>query len=269
MIYKKNKVIFKKIIKKNFKNKIGNFIDFTFGNGCHSKIIIKEIKKGYLNSFEINKENYKKSNIKNINFFIFNKCFTNIRYLKIKKVNIALIDIGFTENQILNFNSFKNEKVIFYSKKIGLKKNPLDVINFYNYKNLLEIFIKFDKIFFCKKICKEILKERKKKIILYYSQIKNIVLKVYKKKYKKSRKNIFSKYYNAIINYCFETEKKIKKLLNYIINIIKKKGKIIIISFNSFESRIIKNFFNKKNFFSLIKKNKKINKVIRIYERKK
>ncbi|MGX7586228.1 16S rRNA (cytosine(1402)-N(4))-methyltransferase [Candidatus Vidania fulgoroideorum] len=269
MIYKKNKIIFEKEIRYYFNKKKGNFIDCTFGNGLHSKLILKIISKGLLLAFEIEKEYFAKNKIKKKNFFIINKCFTKLKNFKIKKISILLIDIGFTENQIINFNSFKNEKILLYLNKYNNKINIIEKINFGSYNEIFDIFKNFTKKFFCKIFSKSIIKYRKKKLIIFISQIKEIILKIFKKKFKKSKKNIFTKFISAIINYCFETKKKIKKLLSYIVNIIKKKGKIIIITFNSFESKIIKKFFKYKKNFLIKKKIKKKNKIIRIYEKKK
>ncbi|MGX7576519.1 16S rRNA (cytosine(1402)-N(4))-methyltransferase [Candidatus Vidania fulgoroideorum] len=269
MIYKNNCAIFKDIIKFFLNKRKGNFIDFSYGNGYHSKIILKSISKGNLLSFEIDKENFLKNNISKKNFFILNKCFSNIKNIKIKSLNTIILDIGFTENQILNFSSFKCKKNLICLNELGNKFDILSLINFGKYKEIYKIFKNFENSFFCKKLCKYIIQYRKKIFILHNSQIKDIILKTYKNIYRNSKKNIFTKFFYAILDYCSNNKEKIKKLINYIVNVIRVKGRIIIITFNSYESKVIKKIFKKeKNFFLLTKKNEK-NKTIRIYEKKK
>ncbi|MGX7577342.1 16S rRNA (cytosine(1402)-N(4))-methyltransferase [Candidatus Vidania fulgoroideorum] len=248
MIFKKEQINFKKQIK--FKKIYNNIIvDFTYGNGYHSNIILKNHKIS-LFAYEIDKK-IKTKSFKN--FFFFNKCYTKFINLKTKKILIAIIDLGYNINQIKNFFSYKGK--IFLEKFSFLKQNIIEFLNFEKKKKIYNFLKKFENKNISKKISNEIFKERSKKIIKTTAEIKQIIFKVKKlNKRKKKKNNIFSKTFNAIKNYFNNTKKKINKLLNYLVKIIKNKGCIYVLVYNSFESKIINKFYKKKKLFFKYKK---------------
>ncbi|MGX7582561.1 16S rRNA (cytosine(1402)-N(4))-methyltransferase [Candidatus Vidania fulgoroideorum] len=255
MIFKKEKINFKKelIFYSNFS---GIFVDFTYGNGYHSKIFLKN-KKNTLISYEIDKK------IKNKYSKIFynNKCYTNFLKLKTKKIQLAILDFGYNLNQIKNYFSYKN---LLSIENFSKEKN---IINFFNFEEKDKIFNKirrFENLNFSKIITKNILEYRKKIIIKNTKQFKNIIYKILKNK---KKKNIFSKFFNSIKNFDSK-KKKINKLLDYTSETIKQNGYLIIITYNSFESNIFKNFYKKNYKKYEYKIFKKKNFIMRVLKKK-
>ncbi|MGX7583133.1 hypothetical protein ACWNX6_00685 [Candidatus Vidania fulgoroideorum] len=232
MIFKKQKKIFdkeiKEIIKKVKHKKI--FIDFTYGLGGISKVIRKNIsKRSLLISYDINKlikvRSYK-------NFIFNNECYTNFTRLKlVSGIDFSIIDIGYTDNETMN-NYFEYPK---YDNFINMSTT------FFLKKMLGHNFIDFNK--FRRKIVLEKGLFSFKYFVLYY---------------KKRNKNIIT---SSIRNYVYDFKNKIVCLLEYILLVLKKKSYLLIICFNSYESKIVDKFYKKNSiYFNYKKISKRFNK---------
>ncbi|MGX7589504.1 16S rRNA (cytosine(1402)-N(4))-methyltransferase [Candidatus Vidania fulgoroideorum] len=250
MIYKKEIIFFEKEII-NYSKQKGICVDFTYGNGYHSNILKK---KNILISYDIDIKIKKKSNK---NFFFFNKCYSNFLRLKTKKITIAILDFGYNLNQIKNFFSYKKnfslEQFSVLSKK--------SLVNFFNFESEFQIKKKIKKFGNLNFLNNKLTKIRKKKLIKTTKQIKNILKK------KKKKRNNFSNFFNFLKNLNLN-KNKINSFLIYTSNLIKKRGFFILLTYNSLESKIFKNFYKKifKNFF--YRKIKKKNYILRILKKK-
>ncbi|WP_343189586.1 16S rRNA (cytosine(1402)-N(4))-methyltransferase RsmH [Buchnera aphidicola] len=251
-------VLLKESIKALKIKKNGIYIDCTFGFGGHSKEILKKLnKKGYLYAFEKDPENFiNAKKIKDTRFKIFKKNFSKIKkYSKKKKIkgliNGILIDLGISNNQLKNkkrgFSFKKNSPLdmrINQNKKISLSK----WLQKAKEKKIFTILKKYGNEKFSKKISKAIFKKKKIKKILTTKQLKKIIKKTIpiKYQYKKSLQKTFL----AFRIYLNKEKKTLKKTLKKIYSILAPNGRLVIITFNSLEDKIVKNF---------IKKNSKIN----------
>ncbi|MGX7576942.1 hypothetical protein ACT2CI_00660 [Candidatus Vidania fulgoroideorum] len=214
MIYKYESPLFLKEILNEIK---GNVLDLTYGNGYHSKGIIDKIKKrNFLISFEKDNNNFIINKIKRNNFFLYNMNYNEIKHIKIKKINTIVIDIGYTVNQIKNNYSFKSK----------------------NIKNIINLN------FFYKKKIKNFLKNNKK-LITNFQEIKNLI-----KRGKRKNKNCNTDFLNFLKNNINNSKKNLLNIFETCKKIRFKK--IIILFFNKFEFKMIKENF--KNFKIKIKK---------------
>ncbi|WP_458659078.1 16S rRNA (cytosine(1402)-N(4))-methyltransferase [Candidatus Vidania fulgoroideorum] len=266
MIFKKDKKIFIEIIKKNIVKK-GIYIDFTFGNGLHSKIILKNLpKNSTLISFENNYNNFIKNKIKSYIFNLVYSNYSNLKDLKLKQISFALIDLGFTINQIKNFLSYKKNIYLDNFKLFEKGKSIIKLININSKKKIIKVLNFFENEYLSKKIADRILKLRKKKLITTTYQIKKIIKDI--KKNKHGFKNIYYKVFNSLKNYSNRSKYNINKLLNYLRHLIKSNGILLIITFNSFESKIVKKFIKSNEiYFKEHKKYKKGNSILRIFKK--
>ena len=231
-------------------------IDATFGGGGYSKAILKQFKVSELLAIDrdpISKILSKdiKSNFKNFN--IVNDKFSRIDKIvkenskEDNKFDVILFDLGTSSNQIDYFNrgfSFNNQGPL--DMRMGLnEKNAYDIINNYEEDNLAEIIFKFGEERFSRIIAKEIVKNRKIKFISNTIELSEIIKKCVPK-IKKNNKKIHpaTKTFQAIRIYVNDELSELKKGLDKTINILNSDGLILVVSFQSLEDRIVKDFFN-------------------------
>ncbi|WP_343192753.1 16S rRNA (cytosine(1402)-N(4))-methyltransferase RsmH [Buchnera aphidicola (Taiwanaphis decaspermi)] len=256
MIKKHKSVLLKESIKSLNIIPNGIYIDCTFGGGGHSEKILEKLNsKGKL--YAIDKDlkavKYGEKKIKDNRFKIIHLSFSKlIKYIKKKKmlglINGIIIDLGISSIQL-------NDPKRGFS---FIKKGPLDMridnsnknninarqwLSKSNQKSIELVLRKYGEERFSKKIAKLIFNYKKKKDIkntLELSKIikNNIFLR-------KRNKHPATKTFQAIRIFINQELKELKSILNHSLKILKKKGRLTIISFHSLEDKIVKKFINK------------------------
>tara|TARA_B100000941_G_C28495772_1_gene550840 strand:- start:404 stop:1402 length:999 start_codon:yes stop_codon:yes gene_type:complete len=252
----------------------GTFIDCTFGQGGYSSKILEN----KLNNIIALDRDRKVNNFANIlskkyknRFNFFNKKFSEIDKLKIKKENIKgiIFDLGYSMNQVKDLStgiSFKSTSQL--DMKMGLNDLSADyVINQMRQENIYKIFKYFGEEKRSKVISKNIINQRKIKNLNTNDLVQLIEksLKGYSKTHKAT------KIFQALRIF---VNKEISELIYGLINsfkILPIGGVLVVVTFHSIEDSIVKFFFknystgevgsryfprlnNKKKLFNLVKK---------------
>ena len=237
----------------NEKNTI--FIDGTFGDGGHTRALLEQNKTCKVYAID------RDPNVKeNARFFQekYNKRFKFIlgkisdlekivshENLK-NKVNGILFDLGVSTRQLKDIKrgfSFQNDGPLdMRMEESG--KTAEEFLNSQNEKKISDVIFEYGEERFSRKIAKAIMNYKKKKRIERTLELVEIVKSV-----KKPSKNRFvnpaTKTFQAIRIYVNNEIEELKGGLISAINILKKKGRLAVISFHSLEDRIVKDFFNK------------------------
>ncbi len=243
-------VMLNEVIKLCNPQKGGDYLDCTFGGGGYSKKIL-EFKNTTVtaidrdkNVLEISKE--LKKNYPN-RFKFFNEKFSNIDKINIlKKFDVIIFDLGLSSLQLKDhsrgFSFMSKDKL---DMNMGLSQRSAEfVVNNYKEKDLIKIIKLLGEEKDTNRIVKTIIKYRSLKKITNVSQLVEIIeksKKYYKKKINKSTKTFQALriFVNNEISELIDGVSKATKLL-------KKNGKLIVISFHSIEDKIVKYFF--KNY---------------------
>ena len=233
-----------------------NVIDATFGGGGYSKTILEKFNVNQLLAIDrdpISKIFAKEIESKFSNFTLINNKFSKIEEivknskLKDKKFDIILFDIGTSSNQIDNAQrGFSFNKSGPLDMRMGSSdKNAYDIINNYEEKNLADIIYQYGEERYSRVIAKEIVKNRKIKFIDDTVELSNIIKKCLPKKNQlKNKIHPATKTFQAIRIYVNDELSELKTSLEKTLNILKKDGLILVVSFQSLEDRIVKDFFN-------------------------
>ncbi len=244
-------------------NKKINIIDATFGGGGYSKNILekfnvnkliavdrdpisillsKELKNKYLDKFFLINEKFSK-----IDTII--KSISSIKDVEIK-FDTIIFDLGLSTNQLededrgFSFNS--NSPLNMNMGKTNLMAK--DVVNKYDEKKIADIIFEFGQEKFAKIIARNIVKQRKIKSIKTTQDLVNIINKsVFFKKSKKIKVNPSTKTFQALRIYVNDELNELKKALKKSEQLLKPNGRIIVVSFQSLEDKIVKDFFNHKS----------------------
>lgn len=235
--------------------KHGIYIDGTFGEGGHTKEILKNLNsKGKLYCIDQDPEAIKKGkNLKDPRIHLFLEKFSNIKKcLQINKENNLidgiLLDLGMSSLQL------DNPKRGFSFNKDG----PLDMrmnqnqgisvkrwIQKTNQKNIENVIKKFGEEKYSRRIAKAIYIQNKKKEIKTTLELSKIIKNNIPKK--NFFKNPATRTFQALRIYINQELLELKKILNISLDILKTGGRLVVISFHSLEDRIIKNFIKKNS----------------------
>ena len=233
-----------------------NVIDATFGSGGYSSSIIKEFKVNQLIAIDrdpISEIFAKELKNKYINFKLVNDKFSNIdRIIKEvnsrdKKYDVIIFDLGVSSNQLDNANrgfSFQKDGPLDMNMGTSSTK-AYEIVNLYEEKKLADIIFKLGDEKFSRRIAKNIVINRKFKLISSTSELAKIVSdSIPFNKAKNIRIHPATRTFQALRIYVNDEINELKTSLKKTINILNKDGLLIIVSFQSLEDRIVKDFFN-------------------------
>lgn len=228
-------------------------VDCTLGYGGHSSNILKKIKRGFLFAFDQDEEaiNYSKNRLDKIsdNYEIIKSNFENIKQelekRNIKKVNGILYDIGVSSPQLDESDrgfSFHKDAKLDMRMDTSKKFSAYELINNYEYKDLVRIFKEYGEEKYSNNIAKNIIKERTKKPIETTLELVEIIKNSVPEKYKRE-KHPARKVFQAIRIEVNNELDVFKKSLTDALDLIDKNGRICVITFHSLEDKICKEIF--------------------------
>lgn len=235
------------------------FIDCTLGAGGYSFAILNKVApSGKVLSIDLDqktienaKNKIKKTKFKN-NLILVNDNFKNLsniaeKHFKHKKVDGIIFDLGLSSDQLLDKDrgfSFQNTNSPL---NMDFDNNDSDktkfIVNNYPEKELVKILKNYGQERFAKKIAKEIVFFRKRKEIKTVGQLVKIIKKSMPVKFRYSRIHFATRSFQALRIATNNELENLELALSQAINLLKKKGKIIVISYHSLEDRIVKHFF--------------------------
>jgi len=234
-----------------------NIIDATFGGGGYSKSILENFNVDKLIAIDrdpITKIFAKDLKKKFNNFSLINGCFSKIEELVLSQKNnkknefdIIIFDLGISSNQLDNPArgfSFMLDGPLDMGMGNNTKKVS-EIINTYSETELANIIYYFGEERFSRRIAKNIVTARKLKFIETTKELSKLIEKSFNlKKANKFKINPATKTFQALRIYVNDELNELSLALKKSIDLLKNKGKIIIVSFQSLEDRIVKDFLN-------------------------
>jgi len=228
------------------------FLDCTIGEGGHSESILTRFPGIKIYGLDRDNEilNIAGNRLSNFRDRIVLK---NINFKNINSINLdnkffdsALIDLG-----ISTYHYKKSQKGFSFSKKeflnMMLDNESIDVkeiVNQYSEKDLIEIFFKYGEERFSKRIVSKIVEYRNKKDIKYSDELADIIYNAIPKKFHNKKIHPATKCFQALRIYANREFENIKEGLPSVMSVLKKNGRLGVITFHSLEDRIVKNIFN-------------------------
>ena len=240
------------------KEKKINLIDATFGGGGYSRAILKNFNIKNLIAIDrdpISKIFYDELRKDFDNIELFNQKFSkldellkNSEHFK-EKYDVIIFDLGVSSNQIDNPErgfSFQQDGPL--DMKMGSSKiNAFEVINSFDEKKLADIFYEFGEEKYSRRIAKNIVINRTKKPIENTLELSEIIKKSVPIKQNFKKTHPATKTFQALRIFINDELNELKIALEKSENLLAKNGLLIIVSFQSLEDRIVKDFFNHKS----------------------
>jgi len=235
-----------------------NLIDATFGGGGYSKAILEEFNIKNLLAIDrdptakvfFNELNKKFKNIKLFNekFSKIDELIKNSKFSK-ESFDVIIFDLGVSSNQIDNPDrgfSFQNEGPL--DMKMGSSSlNAYEIINSFEEKKLADIFFQFGEERYSRKIANNIIKNRTIKPIDNTRALSDIIKKSVPPSNSKYKIHPATKTFQALRIYINDELNELKLALQKSQDLLAPNGLLIIVSFQSLEDRIVKDFFNHKS----------------------
>lgn len=230
----------------------GIYVDVTYGGGGHSKKILSKLgADGKLIAFDQDEEAMENA-IKDERFRLINENFRYIRqFLKfygIEKVDGILADFGVSSHQ---FNTadrgfstrFESDLDMRMSKRNQL--TALEVLNEYGHSQLRQLISLYGEVRNADSMARSILEFRNRRPIRTTNDLKEALQKCIPKQ----RENkILAQVFQAIRIEVNQELAAIREFLLQTPELIKKGGRLSIISYHSLEDRLVKRFIRSGKF---------------------
>lgn len=224
----------------------GVYVDVTFGGGGHSAEILKRLgPEGKLYAFDQDPDALANT-IKDDRFTLIDE---NFRFLKrflrfngVKQVDGILGDFGVSSHQ---FNEAERGFSTRFDAKLDMRMNQrsklsaYQVINEYDEKELRRIFYDYAELKNAPKLAKVIVSERKNKPLETSDEL-NALLKPLLFRGKENK--ILAQIYQAIRIEVNEELDVLKEFLMQTEEVVKKGGRLSLISYHSLEDRLVKRY---------------------------
>jgi 16S rRNA (cytosine1402-N4)-methyltransferase len=236
----------------------GIYVDVTFGGGGHSREILKRLgKNGRLIAFDQDEDALKNA-IDDKRFLLLNNNFRYLKnFLKYHKafpVDGILADLGVSSHQFdiaeRGFSTrFDSELDMRMNQKQELSARS--IVNEYDQQRLSQVFWHYGEIDNGGPLASGIISFRKDREIKTTADLKEAIAKQIDKR---NEVKYLAKVFQALrIEANMEMEV-LKEFLKQGLEVLKPKGRLVVISYHSLEDRLVKNFFKSGNFEGEIEK---------------
>lgn len=235
--------------------KNGIYFEGTLGFGGHTEEILSRLRKeGSIvstdvdqNAFDYCKDKFKNEN--RIKLYNFNFSLVDV-IAKIESLEFfdgILADLGVSSFQLDNaaagFSYSINSKLDLRLDK-NLRKTAADFINHESEEKIANVIFEYGEEKNSKRIARKISEARKIKSIEKTDELKKIISSVTNPKY---LTKTLSRVFQSLRIYVNDELGALKSFLENSIPVLKKGGRLVVISYHSLEDRIVKEFFKYEN----------------------
>jgi len=239
----------------------GIYVDATCGYGGHSRFILENSKNITLIGIDKDTEAVKRCGeiLKEYkNFKAVCGGFENLKEiltdLGIEKVNGILFDLGFSLNQVKDpergFGIYSEGPLdMRYDRNSSL--TAAEILNRWSRTDLIRIFKDYGEIKRCERIVEKIVERRKRKKFSTTREFADFISGILQKRGKIHPATKFFLALRIAVNNELEV---LKRGLSDAVEVLKSGGRILVISFNSLEDRIVKRFFKNRKGIRVITK---------------
>jgi len=239
------------------------FVDMTINGGGHSEVIGKLLgKSGTLIGIDADPTSVTRATARlrycPANVHLVTENFRNVKKvladLKIEKVDKILFDLGLSTHELESsgrgFSFQKDEPLLmtFPADPTKVSFTAKDIINTWDEENIVSILSGYGEERFAKRIAERIVDVRKMQEIQTTAELVDIIASAVPSWYRSGRKSHFAtKTFQALRMTVNDEIRALQSALDDAWGVLKKDGRIAVISFHSMEDRMVKKFFREKS----------------------
>ena len=235
----------------------GTYVDVTFGGGGHSKSILDQLENGKLFAFDQDSD-AQQNRIEDNRLVLIAQNFRFIKkWLRLEGINEVdgiLADLGVSSHQ---FDTSERGFSIREEGELDMRMNRQQntsaktIVNEYDVNDLSRIFRQFGELNNAYSLAKSIVSFREDKEIETTEDLKEAV-KNHVPPHKKNK--ILAQLFQAIRIEVNDEINALKEMLIQSVDLLKKGGRLSVISYHSLEDRLVKNLIKSGNFEGEIEK---------------
>ena len=239
-------------------NPDGVYVDVTFGGGGHSRAIFEKLSpKGRLIAFDQDPDARKNAwEASNFDLIPANFAFisNHLRLLGIKQVDGILADLGVSSHQ---FDAEARGFSIRTDAKLDMRMNQKSeltaaiVVNEYEEEKLLKMFRAYGEIPNAFKLVREITAARRSAKIKTTMNLIEVATKC--APFRKENKYL-AQVFQAIRIEVNDEMDALEKMLEQTADLLKPKGRLVVMSYHSLEDRLVKNYTKRGSLTGQIEK---------------
>lgn len=238
----------------------GVYVDLTFGGGGHAKSILEKLSdRGHLFAFDQDADaikNAEKIDAPNFTFFKSNSCYLKyfFNFLGSMQVDGIFADLGISSHQI---DTAERGFSTRYNGPLDMRMNQTlqlaasIVVNKYSEKRLQNVLSAYGEISNASALASAVIKQRLISPINTTEQLCEIIAKF-------TPANKLNKYSAQVFQALrIEVNQELEVLQTMLMqtpNILKKDGRLVVISYHSLEDRLVKRFMSTGNFTTDLEK---------------
>jgi 16S rRNA (cytosine1402-N4)-methyltransferase len=229
----------------------GIYVDVTFGGGGHSMEILKRLKRGKLIAFDQDEDAMR--NVPDDKRLIFlNQNFrflkNNLKFNGVDSIDGLIADLG------VSFYQFDEpERGFTFRQDVPLdmrmnKKGPVtaaSLIKTLDEASLAKVLYDFGELVNSRRIAREIVAARAVKPLTTVSDMINAIGKLAPPR---QEHKFYARVFQALriaVNHEIDY---LREMLEQSLDLLKKDGRLVVITYHSLEDRIVKNFMRTGNF---------------------
>jgi 16S rRNA (cytosine1402-N4)-methyltransferase len=229
----------------------GIYVDVTFGGGGHSREILKRLKGGRLIAFDQDEDAGR--NVPDDKRLIFlNQNFrflrNNLRFNGITSIDGLIADLGVSSHQFdESERGFTFRRDVLLDMRMSRKgaTSAATLLKTLNEQELAKLFYDFGELVNSRRIARELVAARTVKPLTHVSDIINAIGKLAPPR---QENKFYARVFQALriaVNHEIEY---LKEMLDQALDLLKKDGRLVVITYHSLEDRIVKNFMRTGNF---------------------
>jgi len=234
-------------------NPNGIYVDMTLGGGGHSEAILSKLTKGKLIGFDQDLyaiEKAKKRLSKFSNFYAVNDNFINAKN-RLEAINILSVDGIIFDLGVSSFQfdipergfSYRFDAPLDMRMDQSAKTDAYEVINTYEYDELVKIFFEYGEEKYARFITNNIIKKRQIKTIKTTFELVDIIKESLPNKELNKKGHPAKKVFQALRIEVNQELEILEEALKNAIDLLNVGGRLAVITFHSLEDRIVKKLF--------------------------
>jgi 16S rRNA (cytosine1402-N4)-methyltransferase len=237
----------------------GIYFDATLGFAGHSSEILKRLNHdGRLiasdldtDAFEFSRKKFSKES--GVSLYNFNFSYIDViaKIESIQNFDGVLADLGVSSFQLDNPESgftYRSDAILDLRMDKSKNITAADIINTFTEEDLANVFYQYGEEKNSRKISKTIVEKRAAKKIDTTGHLVSIISELVPQNF---QRKTLSRIFQSLRIYVNDELGNLKLFLENSLKVLKKGGRIVVISYHSLEDRIVKDFFKEETIVSL------------------